>query len=1152
MTKRPYIKFLFSLIFLLLSFEAFSEDDNKTIINIENAQNTRYEKDKNSGNDMIILSGNVKLSVTKGSNKNVISADVIRYDRDTEMLYAEGNVSLEQTTENSGGQTVTAASLMFNTSTLEGIFDDGRVVQTKSDAINLPSGSTLIVASDIFGRSESNTIAFKKGVLTFCDDENPHWNIKASRIWLLPGGEFAFLNALLFVGPVPVFYLPAFYYPKDELIFNPVFGYKPRPGYFIQTTTYIVGRKPLDTSSTTDSTIEEGSGAEKAKALFNFVKPSVLKEQKHEGLMMRNLDKDFSGDTSKYIKILGDYYANIGFLVGVDGVLKPNSYISNLEFGLQLGFSDTVFRDGDSYAPYGKSGEKYYEKSNFVGMKLPFRHATNIKFTLSKPFSLSLSFPVYSDPFFKNDFQDERQESMDWISFLIDSQSKDSDKDKTINEVSSFSWTLNGSYTIPLPKIINPYISSLSFTFNSNVAFSTRTVNGDDFDTSDIDEKDIDLWKIYTSSRKFYYPSQITPLTFSATLSGTLLDFSSKRAKSVQTNNPPEFAIQPLPPENFMTKDQLEKLKNANEAVVEPVETTSDVISSEVEKSKDISTALDVTADTKLKEEQEKLFLNANPFPLLTATSDSSTQIPGLDFSMRYSVKPSLSTQLAYSSEELKTAEDFDWGNMKSSMYTVKVPITLDNNLSYAGSFFNFSNSYTFEPVFQAHPYIREQERDASGNLINVNDGGYSPDQIKSLKKTDYASEKRDLTNTNSISIKPFYYIPLIKDTGVAWRTTIRLIRTEFLADQFDREYDAQNNPDPSPEWKYHTADWEDKDSITTNALDFTLGFNELEGKFAQNFTFTSVMKPQAEAYYGTLRLTFPYITAGLEMGIKKSSTEDDAEWEKQPLQQSFTFSFFNNTLKFSESYNYNMEDEYHDSLKLSLSWKNLSASYQMSYTNGYDFYSKEEAEKTEGKSFGWNQRPDKEFLPYSFNFSFSPPTKTIYTWKNRISLGLGLSTSISLDLLKPTSSYFTFSPSISLKIHEFLTFTFSATSRNSSITSYFRKQLGYGDDNVNFFEDLLNSFRFDDESLREASNFKLKSLNFDITHELHDWDFKFSFKYEPRIVTKTVGTNTKKMYADFMESVYMTLSIVWRPMSAMKAEMIKDYDKGKTEWQLK
>ena len=142
---RVQKSFLAAFVLLVLSPFAFAQkktsetETKRTVITIENARTTQYEKDKDTGHDVIILNGDVKVSVESGSAKNVISADFIRYDRVSEMIYASGNVSLEQTTENSGGQTVTALSLMFNTSTLEGVFDDGRVVQTKSDALNLPS-----------------------------------------------------------------------------------------------------------------------------------------------------------------------------------------------------------------------------------------------------------------------------------------------------------------------------------------------------------------------------------------------------------------------------------------------------------------------------------------------------------------------------------------------------------------------------------------------------------------------------------------------------------------------------------------------------------------------------------------------------------------------------------------------------------------------------------------------------------------------------------------------------------------------------------------------------------------------------------------------------------------------------------------------------
>lgn len=1091
MKKSGFIfKSLISVLILAAaSCLAFAEEAERTVINIENARTTQYQKDKETGNDVIILSGNVKVSVTKGSTKNVINADTIKYDRTSEMMYAEGNVSLEQTTSSAGNQTVTASSLMFNTSTLEGVFDDGRVVQVKSDAINLPSGSTLIVASDIFGRSESNTIAFKNGVLTFCDDEDPHWNIKASRIWLLPGGEFAFLNALLYVGPVPVFYLPAFYYPKDELIFNPVFGYDKRNGYFMQTTAYVFGRKPLDTSSSSSSSSSDSDSAEKLKALFNFVKPSTLKEQKLEGLMLHNLDEDFKGDSTNYFKIMGDYYSNLGFMVGVDGVFKPKKYISSLDVNAHLGFSNTVFYNGD-YIPYAPSGEKIMDSSNLLGFELPFRYSGNFKMSMSKPFSLSLSLPVYSDPFFHDDFTYKREETMDWISYLINSANEA--EDDSTNEISSFTWTLTSSYSVPLPNVIKPFVNSLSFNLNSSVAFSTK--NTENFDSSSVNSKDFASWKSNTPQRKFYYPSQITPVTFSGTLSGTIFEYSSTKTKSSSKKEAPVF--------------------------VSPLNVPEDLLG----KSDKTSTVEKKPADTESMEESEKVaeepVLPPSAFPALTPVSDSLVNISGLTFSTKYSVKPNLTTQLAYASSNLTKPEDFKWDELKSSMYTFKLPVTLDNSLSYGGNFFTVNNGFSFNPVWQQHPYIRENE--------NGETAWYTSSAAFSLKKTDYAAEKRDLTNTNSVSLKPFCYIPAIKDTGITWRSTVKMVRTEFLADQY-------NSEDDDPEWKYHWVDWGDEECITTNALDFIFATNQMNSKFTQSLTLTSTLQPLAENYYATVKFGFPYTSLSFETGVKKSSSKSDAEWVRQPFRQSATISgkVLGSTMSFSESYNYNMDEYYNDSLKLSLSWMNLSMAYQMSYTYGYDMeYSEGGAPK------GWKARTEKEFLPYNFSLSYSPSTKTVYTWKNRVSMGCGLSTSVVADLLKPTSSYFTFSPSLSFKINEFVSLTFSSTSRNSVIYRYFGNEANIGGEE-NMFVDLFNSFRFDDEEKRKASGFKLKSMNFSLTHELHDWDFNTTFKIEPKY-----DSAEKKYKFD----PYITINIVWRPMSAMKTEIVDNYG----EWELK
>ncbi|MGP1459805.1 MAG: hypothetical protein ACTTKL_10955 [Treponema sp.] len=1086
--------------------EAAKEESKRTVITIENARTTQYEKDKETGHDVIILNGDVKVSVESGTTKNVIGADFIRYDRVSEMIYASGSVSLEQTTENSGGQTVTALSLMFNTSTLEGVFDDGRVVQTKSDALNLPSGSTLIVASDIFGRSESNTIAFKNGSLTFSDAEDPYWHINASRIWLLPGGEFAFFNALLYVGVVPVMYFPAFYYPKDELVFNPVFGYRQREGYFIQTTAYLYGRKPLESPKKSNSTnSSESDNSEKLKALFNFVRPSVLKEQKLEGLVLHNLDADYKGNTTNYFKIMGDYYSNLGIMVGLDGVYKPKKYVTDIELGAQFGFSNTVFKDGADYLPYARTGKKIQDKSNLAGFAAPFRYSGRFKLGVNKPFSLSLSLPVYSDPYFSDDFSD-REETMDWISYATENANA-AKKERTSREISSFAWNMNGSYSANLPAAVKPYLSSLSMNLTSSLAFSSITTL--DMANSDVSAADLAAWKTYSPERKFYYPSQITPANVSAAIGGTIFSYPPEARQTVSKSV--DFPAPLSAPDEFLTdEDKARRQKEAESSGAADGtanrEGSADGGGARTAETADASGVAETTTQNAGEQKAPETKINDKiadaAFPALNFPSFSQVALPGVTFATKYTFKPSLSTQLTYSSTGLRRPDDFEWEKLRSSLYTVKIPLTIENTFSYGGNFFTAVNSYTFEPVFQKHPYISTETAR----------GGYSPSEEASLKKTDYAAEKRDLTNMNSVSFKPFSYIDFIKDTGITWRSTVRIVRTEFIG------------TGDNPEWLYHIAKWTDEEAITVNALDFTLATNQLDGRFAQSLTLTTSLPPRPDEYNGALKFTFPTTVLTFETGIKKSGKKDDSKWVKQPFKQSLTVSLFKDSLKFFENYAYNLEDQYHDSLKMTLSWKALRAAYDMNYTYGYDFT----------PLTGWKARTEKEFLPYSFTLSYAPSTWNVHTWKNRVALGLGVSTSVVADFLRPTNSYFTFAPSVSFKIHEFLTLTFSATTRNSVIYRYFgNKHKLPGEENL--FKDLLNSFRFDNEQLRKNSGFKLKSLNLSLTHDLRDWDLKMDFKISPQLKTE----NGKKYY-DF--NPYMSVSVVWRPMGAMKTEIVDDY----------
>ena len=570
---KKYKKFVFSLFFLFFCAGIFA--DEVTTIVINNARRTEYKKAEDTGNDSIFLDGSVELSVQKEDTTSLIRADRVVYDRETEMLYAEGSVQIVQK-KSSGEDTTTANSILLNTKTMEGVFDGARVVMGNTDAFSLPSDSVLVIFADIFGKTDTNVISFKNSKLTFCDEENPHWQIKASRTWLLPGGEFAFLNALLFVGPVPVLYFPAFYYPKDELVFNPVFSYKPRTGYSIQNTLYLYGRKPLPTSTTSASS--DSSAAQAVESLKSFLRPNVLKEQKLEGLMLRNLDENYSGNTSDYVKLLVDWYSNLGFMVGVDTNFLPSDFfISKIRVGANLGFSNTIFKNDTYYDIFSPiSGKQYTDNSNFLGLKLPFRYSANVELEIQTPFRLTLTLPIYSDPFFGHDFINYRSEHMDWISFFMENALGNSEETETISETSSFTWNLNTSFTPKLPDFIKPYINSMSIsttsfvnilslntTFNTNSSTSSSSNSSFDsfFEEEKVEEID-DNWKTYTPERKFFYPSQITPVNLKFSMSGTF--FQYPKSKTIKNTNQ-NYSITMNKPDEIKSQSQLQKEQEEKE-----------------------------------------------------------------------------------------------------------------------------------------------------------------------------------------------------------------------------------------------------------------------------------------------------------------------------------------------------------------------------------------------------------------------------------------------------------------------------------------------------------------------------------------------------------------------------------------------------------
>ena len=1007
------------------------ESSDSTVITINNARKSEYQKDKDSGDELIMLSGSVSMTVSDSKSDTEITGENMRYDRKTNMLFAEGNVHLVQR-DKSGviKQEMKSKTLLLNTSTMEGVFDNSKIIRIENGKAS--QTSTIVVTSKLSGRNSGGAMAFKHATVTFCKEENPHWKIRATKMWMLPGGEFAFLNAALYVGNVPVMYLPAFYYPKDELIFNPVIGFDNRRGWFFQTTTYLYGRKPL----------EKDSKEEDDDMSFSFAHPSTLKRQRREGVVLHNLDDDFTGSTDDYLKLTADGYTLLGTFVGLDGAFHPNEYISEISGFFDVGFTNTVFYRNNKFSRYSFNNGIYYDRSNFLGNSYPLRFAGNFSMNVVKPFKFSLSLPLYSDPYFMTDFSD-RKETMDWIGFLT-SSSEITDVQKNTNDsdkkITTYTWKAEGSYSMPRDTDSHSLLDKLSVgKVSSSVIFDSMERKDADFKSESQD------WQLYSPEREFFYPSLVTPFEFSMEIGGTFYEFLSK----------PEKADDFVYDEDSYTADD--------------------------------------------DKEFDSLFTEKDLPDLDGVKLPSVTDIEGIHYTLGYSITPSYVSQFTYNSSQFEQGTDFRWSDMYSSYYIVTSPVSLLSNVSYRKKFMSMGNTLVFEPSYQKHPSL---------------DGYESKSSRDSVTLSDYESRKLDLTEKNILSFRPFVYDPLFKNTGIDWNTKVRVVRTKFIGDV------------DNPEWSYLTGNLTDRESFTENTVTGYLAATEGD-KYSQTVTLSASLPPLNDERNAKLELLFPFAKLNFSTGVILS--EDRESWVDKPLQQSASI-YTDSGMKFTESFNYNLEEDYADSLKLSASFKGFQLAYLMQRTYGYDY----------DEMKGWVSKEDKYFQPYNLSLAYVSD-RTFYYWKNRISFAPGINSSIVYDFIKPTESYLLFIPSITFRINEFLDIKFSSESRNSVIFRYIQSNTSYGSimgGEDNFFKDLLDSFAFWDTSLatRKSSGFKLKKLRIDINHNLCDWDLTSSFIFQPKLI----NDDGKRPYYSY--EPYFSFAITWKPMTGIRTKIVDEY----------
>jgi len=466
-------------------------NDKNKIITIESARTSEYFKIEVVDEEYARLSGDVRLSLIEGDAVHRISANDILFNRTRNILTARGGVEYikEQgdTVETFRGENITV-----NLDNWSSIFLDG-ASERKIDS----DGTTYRFSGAVITRSDEDVTILKKAEISNASNPEAYWSISATRLWLLPGSDFAIFNAFLKVGEIPVLYIPFFYYPADEVVFHPVIGFRSREGTFVQTTTYILGRPKASSSS--------------QSSLIRITGDSNDTEKVQEGLFLRSTGKKVKDPDTTSLKALVDYYANLGAYFGLDLAIPKTGILNPLDVSLGIGITRTVSQlDNGNYSPFYPDfdGSSDWNSANLLSNIVPFRYRFKTQSSISGKYgSLSWSFPYYSDPFIDYDFMD-RAEEMDWANLIQQGAATEDQLTAEQNRIQSYQWQLYGQLHPSFPKLA-PYISGVSLTsFTSTLAFKTISDPGYSRDSP---------------GREFFAPDKLTIYSISGSVTGTPL-----------------------------------------------------------------------------------------------------------------------------------------------------------------------------------------------------------------------------------------------------------------------------------------------------------------------------------------------------------------------------------------------------------------------------------------------------------------------------------------------------------------------------------------------------------------------------------------------------------------------------------------------------
>jgi len=666
---------------------------------------------------------------------------------------------------------------------------------------------------------------------------------------------------------------------------------------------------------------------------------------------------------------------------------------------------------------------------------------------------------------------------MDWINMIQKGAAAIEAETTSQNQLSAYAWQFSGQINTRFPNMA-PYITGISINaISSTINFMT------------VDRRHLETGiKRFSPSSFFFAPNNATLYNISASLSGNPLSIGRGNISQVITET--EITERPDPLEGigvprspFPAKEEEEpRHRNPSEELVPP--------------------------------------------PLI-ARFDMPRTTGNTGFSIDYRLSASSSSNLKFDTGKWSEYGDINWGDVSSIITNFAGNAETIMNFNHSLGIFSSAFTFSGNGTWGQYSFLNE---DATEFLTSPGSGETDPQKVANARAQEYNNSNFSTSYGFTSSFKPLFFSTMFGNSNFSYNLRGLAVKSNFIGTGDD------------PDWELIFGEW-DKEKIDAHNLSATLSALIMDK--TQSLAVTANLPPLDESYSFNSRLLIWISDTNASWGFRRNLTDDD--WIMGIFTANSTFNFLP-VGNFRQTFNMDTEKKEVTTLSSTLSfpnWWNIQASYTASRLHGFNYI------EGTGPGTGWIPRTGDENLQLrsrDFSVSFSKAYNFRELWNKKMGITANVSSRIYFDLQKYTESNLNFTIGYTMKINELFDLTMSANSDNKMIYRYFRNLPFFSDVDIdipegpqnNFFLDLFDSFRFDNEELRKRSGFKMRNFRITATRYLGDWTAALTWSMSP---FRPQGSRESEMNNEVSFSVY------WIPISEFRSDISYNKRNKPNEW---